>query len=307
MALIAKAFPNDVNEKVDMTPSRSEHVGARHPQILPLFLSGAVQLPSARCSMHLFEQRYRLLARRALDGGGEFAMAWAKQGSGFPLVVDTETLHGAAACIVRIEQSQQTPDGRWNLRCVGVNPAIILECWIEDGSGELYMAKLLPSDGQDLVEQIDEPDEGNQILSQEGSPQAGDATSLTRERDTTNTSSISLSSSERSAVAAAESMRHIREKMHLLGFSAQAIASASNDASQFSWDAAAALAGYGWIDNSEQQVLLEMHGPVARLKLLCGLYERALHRRFSLEYFLRPWAPLLFVGAIAWFGSYIWP
>ena len=36
--------------------------------------------------LHLFETRYRILSQRALEGGGEFAICFAAQGRGFPMM-----------------------------------------------------------------------------------------------------------------------------------------------------------------------------------------------------------------------------
>ena len=112
------------------------------PKTYPLFLSTTVEFPGAPMRLHLFEPRYRELTRRALDSGdGEFGFIYGR-GSGFPLMVDPASLRGVAACVVKIEESHQSNDGRWFLLARATRRARVLECTIEPGGLQLYSGQL---------------------------------------------------------------------------------------------------------------------------------------------------------------------
>merc|ERR1712178_641337 len=65
----------------------------------------------------------------------------ARNGHGFPMYVDPSSLVDTVACIVHIEDSRESPDGRFMLQCRGTRPARICECWVEEGTGQLFMAR----------------------------------------------------------------------------------------------------------------------------------------------------------------------
>jgi len=284
--------------------------------LLPLFLSSSVQLPLGSCSMHLFEPRYRLLTQRALDGGGGFAMVWARHGRGFPLCVDPASLVGVAACIVQIERSRQTPDGRWNLACRGVVSARIEECWVEEGTGELYMARLRPAaslrdqeqDGAEAQPAADAAPADPEGLPSDAQPAASAQTAAANEPP-------------EPGASRQDRLQYIRTQMRLLGLThhltshAEVVGNASADETyreddeRFLWMASVALGGppYGWSSDDEQQALLDTRTVEERINKLCALYHQASKQRWSfsswLTFGLRRWGPLLVAIFIAWLAS----
>lgn len=325
LALVREAFPDDHDSDGSAAAVAEVHSegqpkdveGPEVSRVLPLFLSTSVQLPMGKSSMHLFEPRYRLLTQRALDCGGDFAMVWARHGRGFPMHADLAGLVDVVACIVHIERSRQTPDGRWNLACRGVAAARIEECWVEDGTGQLYMARL-------RLEQA------------EGGPRVGEAEAETAG----NTDPAVADDGPASVVPPADSgqrvaaheppqpgssrqdcLQFIQAQMYLLGLAHHftdheaALSETSGgesyreDPERFSWLASAALGGppYGWATDEEQQALLDIRTVDERLVRLCALYHRAAEHRWSLNscltFGLRRWGPMLIAILIACFAS----
>eukprot|EP01062_Namystynia_karyoxenos_P026146 TRINITY_DN20414_c0_g1_i1.p1 TRINITY_DN20414_c0_g1~~TRINITY_DN20414_c0_g1_i1.p1 ORF type:complete len:377 (+),score=117.85 TRINITY_DN20414_c0_g1_i1:82-1212(+) len=114
------------------------------PRELPVFHSTSPLLPLQRIGLHLFEPRYRLLTRRALDAGGEFLFMWAPEGPrpGGLLHPDPAALAGRCACIAAVTDAHSTPDGRWFVDLVGRGAVQVQESWVEADTGSLYMARL---------------------------------------------------------------------------------------------------------------------------------------------------------------------
>mmetsp|Transcript_45147 Transcript_45147/g.130715 ORF Transcript_45147/g.130715 Transcript_45147/m.130715 type:complete len:360 (+) Transcript_45147:48-1127(+) len=281
-AIIREAFPERVARAAD-------EGGEPEPAacVLPLFLASAVQLPHSTCSLHLFELRYRQLARRALDGGGSFAMVWARGGNRFPMIVDPASLVGTTACIVHIEQSQQTYDGRWNLLCKGQSPARIEECWVEAGTADLYVARLAPRTDEEF------PVDG--LGAQDRPPEGGEGGS-------------SVDTAGPGAPAEpAEQLRFLCAQLHTLGLAPGV--QPSPDLARFTWEAAAALAGpFGYLGLTGLQELLDQSSPVERLALLCKFFREASARRMAWGSWvttgLRQLGPLAVCGALlAWLLS----
>ena len=113
-------------------------------RMLPVFLSTSVAFPMGVSQLHLFEPRYRQLARRAREATGEFVIVYTADGSGFPLRVSPASLVGTVACVMGIEQARETHDGRWLLVCRGSGRAVVREAWDEDNAAALTVAKLTP-------------------------------------------------------------------------------------------------------------------------------------------------------------------
>eukprot|EP00756_Hemistasia_phaeocysticola_P032725 Hpha_TRINITY_DN16426_c1_g2::TRINITY_DN16426_c1_g2_i1::g.162163::m.162163 len=153
-AILRSVFPDqERDERVE------EEEAGNTTREIPIFISNSGPLiPLRPCPMHLFEPRYRLLARRAMDGNKEFLFVWVKEGTDFPSKIDPEALKGTAACAVSIARAQETWDGRWMIDCAGKESVRILDCWEEPNSGSLYMAKVetLPHKPPSLPEPTEE-------------------------------------------------------------------------------------------------------------------------------------------------------
>ncbi|MGE0713479.1 MAG: LON peptidase substrate-binding domain-containing protein [Planctomycetota bacterium] len=105
---------------------------------LPLFpLPEAALLPGGLLPLHVFEPRYRALARDALAGERLIGMAVLEPGfeadyEGAPAIDPT-------VCLGRIVVEQQLPDGRWNLVLAGLTRAEVLS---EDRSRAYRLARV---------------------------------------------------------------------------------------------------------------------------------------------------------------------
>lgn len=94
---------------------------AEEAKLVPIFVLMAA-LPTRKCPLHIFEPRYRLMMRRALESTGCFGMCAAAEG-GF-------ADHGT---LLRIEDFRLLPDGRSALKTVGVKRFRVLERSMRDG------------------------------------------------------------------------------------------------------------------------------------------------------------------------------
>lgn len=293
MALLRESFPNDCKAPAKAAGGAGEGETPETPEsstrLLPLFLAGGVHLPTEVCSMHLFEPRYRLLTHRALDSGGDFAMVWAREAHGFPLLVDATTLPGVGACLVHIDQATPTPDGRWNLLCRGVASLKIEESWVEDSTGSLYMARVR------VVEE--KPEEQRAPPASGGEPDPFESAPARTPLDEENATE-------------AQCVAYIQTQMHLLGVAQRPGLDAAAPA--FLWEAAGCLraSGWGWdgvANEAERQILLELESNRLRLLHLCCLYRRALQQRWSprawAAFCLRRWGPLFLIALIAFAAS----
>lgn len=96
------------------------------PEIVPVFpLPEVVLFPEAILPLHVFEPRYRALAKDAVAGDGWIVIAllepgWELDYEGRPPVHEV-------ACAGRIVHSQELPDGRWYLTLKGVHRVRLVE------------------------------------------------------------------------------------------------------------------------------------------------------------------------------------
>jgi uncharacterized protein len=92
-----------------------------------MFPLGTVLLPGAYLSLHVFEPRYRALVQACLDGTPEFGVALIERGS----EVGGGDARFDVACVARIVEAVELPDGRWALGTVGAR-RIQVRRWLED-------------------------------------------------------------------------------------------------------------------------------------------------------------------------------
>ena len=94
---------------------------------LPMFPLGSVLLPSTAISLHIFEPRYRVLARRCVDGDGRLGVVLIERGSevgGGDVRFDVGTR-------ARIADAAELDDGRWVMAVVGED-RVRVERWLPD-------------------------------------------------------------------------------------------------------------------------------------------------------------------------------
>jgi Lon protease-like protein len=96
-------------------------------RVVPMFPLGTVLFPYALLPLHVFEPRYRLMARHVLDGDNEFGVVLIERGSevgGGDVRFDVGTM-------ARVVQAAELPDGRFALQTVGLH-RIHVARWLAD-------------------------------------------------------------------------------------------------------------------------------------------------------------------------------
>ena len=94
---------------------------------LPMFPLGSVLLPSTAISLHIFEPRYRALARHCVDGDGRLGVVLIERGSevgGGDVRFDVGTR-------ARIAEAVELDDGRWVMAVVGEDRVRVAR-WLAD-------------------------------------------------------------------------------------------------------------------------------------------------------------------------------
>lgn len=92
-----------------------------------MFPLGTVLFPTMAMPLHVFEPRYRVMARRLVDGDGEFGIVLIQRGSEVG-GGDIRTNVGTRA---RLLQAAELDDGRWVLGVVGLE-RIRVDRWLPD-------------------------------------------------------------------------------------------------------------------------------------------------------------------------------
>ena len=109
---------------------------------LPMFPLGSVLLPSTVIPLHIFEPRYRALARHCVDGDGRLGVVLIERGSevgGGDVRFDVGTR-------ARIADAVELEDGRWVMAVVGEE--------------RVRVRRWLPDDPYPRAEVVPCPDEG---------------------------------------------------------------------------------------------------------------------------------------------------
>ena len=94
---------------------------------IPMFPLGTVLFPYAALPLHLFEERYRMLAETCLRGDGRFGVVLIERGhevGGGDTRFDVGT-------VARIVEAARTPDGRYLLATVGTE-RLRVKRWLAD-------------------------------------------------------------------------------------------------------------------------------------------------------------------------------
>ncbi len=94
---------------------------------LAMFPLGSVLFPTMVLPLHVFEERYRALARDCLAGDREFGVVLIERGS----EVGGGDVRTAVGTVARIVEAEEYPDGRFGLVAVGVR-RIVVDEWLPD-------------------------------------------------------------------------------------------------------------------------------------------------------------------------------
>lgn len=92
-----------------------------------MFPLGTVLFPNIFLPLHVFEPRYRALARQCVDGDGEFGVVLIARGS----EVGGNDVRTSIGTVARIIEAAELDDGRWVLGTVGVR-RIRVQQWLAD-------------------------------------------------------------------------------------------------------------------------------------------------------------------------------
>ncbi|HEY2812223.1 MAG TPA: LON peptidase substrate-binding domain-containing protein [Acidimicrobiales bacterium] len=95
---------------------------------LPMFPLGTVLFPSLFLPLHVFEPRYRLLARHCVDGDREFGVVLIERGS----EVGGDDVRTSVGTVARIIEATELDDGRWMLATVGARRLRVREWLVDD-------------------------------------------------------------------------------------------------------------------------------------------------------------------------------
>src|SRR5438067_7128286 len=94
---------------------------------LAMFPLGTVLFPSVFLPLHIFEPRYRQLARHCVDGDQEFGVVLIERGS----EVGGRDVRTSVGTVARILEAVELDDGRWVLGAVGTRRIRVRE-WLPD-------------------------------------------------------------------------------------------------------------------------------------------------------------------------------
>jgi len=94
---------------------------------LPMFPLGSVLFPSMVLPLHVFEPRYRALARDCLSGDRRFGVVLIERGS----EVGGGDVRFSVGTAAQIVEAAELPDGRFALGTVGLHRIRVLS-WLED-------------------------------------------------------------------------------------------------------------------------------------------------------------------------------
>jgi Lon protease-like protein len=93
-----------------------------------MFPLGSVLFPSIFLPLHVFEPRYRALARHCLDGDQEFGVVLIERGS----EVGGDDVRTSVGTVARIIEAAELDDGRWVLGTVGTRRIRVREWLLDD-------------------------------------------------------------------------------------------------------------------------------------------------------------------------------
>jgi Lon protease-like protein len=105
---------------------------------LPLFPLHTVLAPGVVLSLHVFEERYRLLIRRCLDASSPFGVVLIREGPEVlpPDGQPTELSIASVGTFAEIREASRYPDGRWDVQVVGTGRFDVASV---DTDGEPYL------------------------------------------------------------------------------------------------------------------------------------------------------------------------
>ncbi len=113
-----------------------------------MFPLGSPLLPGAVLPLHIFEPRYRVLARRCTEGDEPFGVVMIERGS----EVGGGDVRSDVGCLASIAQHQELPDGRWVMLATGGQRIRIHE-WLADDPYPRALAAEWPDEPAEISAQ----------------------------------------------------------------------------------------------------------------------------------------------------------
>lgn len=114
---------------------------------LAMFPLEQVVLPSALVPLHIFESRYRALARFVVDcDDPEFGVVMIERGR----EVGGGDLRADVGVVARVVQSEEFPDGRWGLVAIATR-RIRVEHWLPDDPYPKALVEHWPDSDTDIT------------------------------------------------------------------------------------------------------------------------------------------------------------
>ena len=95
--------------------------------VRPMFPLGSVLVPGMVLPLHVFEERYRALVRRCLDGDREFGVVLIERGS----EVGGGDVRSSVGTVAEIVRAEELDDGRWAVVAVGTRRVRVTR-WLDD-------------------------------------------------------------------------------------------------------------------------------------------------------------------------------
>jgi Lon protease-like protein len=106
---------------------------------VPMFPLGTVLTPGGALPLHIFEPRYRALARRCVEGGEPFGVVMIERGS----EVGGGDVRANVACLAEIAEHEEFDDGRWAIIAVG-QQRVSVDQWLDDDPYPRALVTSLP-------------------------------------------------------------------------------------------------------------------------------------------------------------------
>ncbi len=94
---------------------------------LPMFPLGSVLLPTTAIALHIFEPRYRAMARHCVEGDGRLGVVLIERGS----EVGGGDVRFDVATRARVAEAVELPDGRWAIAVLGEG-RIRIRRWLDE-------------------------------------------------------------------------------------------------------------------------------------------------------------------------------
>lgn len=116
---------------------------------VPMFPLGMVLAPGGAMPLHVFEPRYRALARRCVDNGEPFGVALIERGS----EVGGGDVRTDVACLAEIAEHEELPDGRWAMIAVGTE-RVRVDQWLEDDPYPRALVSDWPDTDEDVSPEL---------------------------------------------------------------------------------------------------------------------------------------------------------